>query len=259
MLDEIGEMPPGLQAKLLHVLQDNTFTKVGSNRVITVDVRVVAATNRSMAELVQSGRFREDLYYRLQVIEIHIPPLRERTGEILPLVDHFVAKYSGRYNRRVARPPDRMRDALLAYGWPGNIRELENVVKRYVILQDADLVIGELTSATGHAAVPPASTPTSAALSAGRPAAAAMPGSAPGNGSGGNGAASEPDPNMSLPALAREASLMAERAAIQRALSTFRWNRRKAARQLGVSYKTLLNKMKECGITSAQEHAGDEP
>jgi two-component system response regulator AtoC len=248
MLDEIGEMPQGLQAKLLHVLQDNTFTKLGSNRVLSVDVRIVAATNRSMVELVQSGRFREDLYYRLQVIEMHVPPLRERPSEILPLVDYFADKYAARYDRRMPRPSAAMRDALLTYRWPGNIRELENVVKRYVILQDADLVIGELQAADRGRPL----SPGAPGRRPSPPETPALP-REPGNGHG------EPDLTISLPTLAREASLVAERVAIQQALSVFRWNRRKAARQLGVSYKTLLNKMKECGITNVQDTAPDEP
>jgi two-component system response regulator AtoC len=220
-------------------------------------VRIIAATNRSMAELVRSGRFREDLYYRLQVIEVHVPSLRERPSEILPLVDFFAGKYAARYDRRVPRPSSKMREALLAYDWPGNIRELENVVKRYVILQDPDLVIGELQpgnrdTPVGVAAASPSPRPAAPVSGASAPA------SAPAFRAPGTSGQGEPNMSVSLPVLAREASLIAERAAIQHALSVFRWNRRKAARQLGVSYKTLLNKMKECGITHAQDNASDD-
>jgi two-component system response regulator AtoC len=234
--------------------------------MLSVDVRIVAATNRSMAELVQSGRFREDLYYRLQVIEIHVPPLRERSSEILPLIDYFASKYASQYDRRVPRPSGAMRDALLAYRWPGNIRELENVVKRYVILQDPELVIGELQAderdrpvhapaINGSAMQVRSTRPGNPVPGGDAPPAAAQHPTGRGAQSDGHG---DPDLAISLPALAREASLVAERVAIQHALSVFRWNRRKAARQLGVSYKTLLNKMKECGITNVQNNAPDE-
>ncbi len=111
---------------------------------MTVDVRVIAATNRDLAEMIRTGRFRDDLYYRLQVIEIMVPPLRERRDEILPLVEFFLLKYSRRYGRPAARPSRRLYDALAEYPWPGNVRELENVIKRFVILQDERLVLAEL-------------------------------------------------------------------------------------------------------------------
>src|SRR5262245_26452588 len=144
MLDEIGEMPASLQAKLLHVLQDREFTRLGSNRPIEVDVRIIAATNRELEAMIRAGQFREDLYYRLQVIEIRVPPLRERRDEIIPLVEFFLLKYAGRYGRPAARPSGKLRELFLNYPWPGNVRELENVIKRYVILQDEGLVIAEL-------------------------------------------------------------------------------------------------------------------
>ena len=145
MLDEIGEMPLLLQAKLLHVLQDREFTRLGSNRPIAVDVRVIAATNRDLAQMIRTGQFREDLYYRLQVIEIRVPPLRERRSEIMPLVEFFLSKYGARYGRRVTRPSASLRDALMEYTWPGNVRELENVIKRFVILADEALLIDEIS------------------------------------------------------------------------------------------------------------------
>jgi DNA-binding NtrC family response regulator len=266
MLDEIGEMPASLQAKLLHVLQDDTFTKLGSNRPVSIDVRIIAATNRDPETLVRSGHFREDLYYRLQVIEIHVPPLRERRAEILPLVEFFLIKYAARYGRTVSRPSSRLRDMLVNYSWPGNVRELENVVKRYVILQDEGLVLAELERAQNAepalaAAAPPPATasapvaapaqPLAASAASGpatpppaaEPAAAATP-AAPAP----PAPAFELGEGTKLPALARQAALVAEREAIAQALDRFRWNRRKAAKLLGVSYKTLLNKMKECGI-----------
>jgi two-component system response regulator AtoC len=300
MLDEIGEMPAGLQAKLLHVLQDNEFTKLGSNRPVHVDVRIIAATNRDLEAMMRAGTFREDLYYRLQVIELHVPPLRERREEIPQLIEFFLVKYSERYGRPLKRPSEPLRESLLNYQWPGNVRELENVVKRFVILQDEALVLAELKRARANAettisgrgtpamitasgattvaaaptapvpplppveatprpapvapaAVPPVTPPSPVA-----PAAAATAPLAPGTTAAVAEAESEdetsPEPAarpgpVSLPELAREAAMRAERAAIQQALDRFRWNRRKAADYLGVSYKTLLNKMKECGIS----------
>jgi two-component system response regulator AtoC len=240
MLDEIGEMPVGVQAKLLHVLQDREVTKLGSNRPVPVDVRVIAATNRALGEMLSSGQFREDLYYRLQVIEIRVPPLRERRDEILPLTEFFLRTYAKRYGRPPLRPSPAVRDALLSYHWPGNIRELENVLKRFVILRDEAMVIGELQRERPVEAVAPR--PAEA-----KPAPAAVDGHAVANGSADHGANGR---LQKLPELARAAALAAEREAIHLALDRLHWNRRKAAAQLGVSYKTLLNKMKECGISA---------
>jgi two-component system, NtrC family, response regulator AtoC len=246
LLDEIGEMPAALQAKLLHVLQDRAFTRLGSNRPVSVDVRVIAATNRDLEQMIRTGRFREDLYYRLQVIEIRVPPLRERKDEILSLIEYFLLTYAARYGRPVARPSRQLRDAFLAYDWPGNVRELENVLKRFVILQDEDLVLAELQRPRlteplpADAAGPDIAHPRRE-QEAWSPAHVPPP---PFDGA---------SPPSTLPELARRASLVAEREAIQQALDRFRWNRRKAAQVLGVSYKTLLNKMKECGITAPPE------
>src|SRR5438094_6818421 len=136
MLDEIGELKPALQAKLLNVLQDGEFTKLGSNKRIQVDVRIVAATNRDLEKMMLSGDFREDLYYRLKVIELVVPALRERRDEVATLTDFFVARYSRKYNRPARLISDTLRHLFLQYDWPGNIRELENMIKRVVILQD---------------------------------------------------------------------------------------------------------------------------
>ena len=275
MLDEIGEMPPGLQAKLLHVLQDSEFTRLGSNKPVTVDVRIIAATNRDLEAMMRAGTFREDLYYRLQVIELHVPPLRERREEIPQLIEFFLVKYSERYGRPLRRPSDTLRDTLLSYAWPGNVRELENVIKRFVILQEEALVLAELkrsrtnvadaAAASGAALARPATTtpvaaPPPAAAPAPPPAAVAPPVSAStateaisGDGDSADAAIDLVTAPVSLPELAREAAMRAERTAIQQALDRFRWNRRKAADYLGVSYKTLLNKMKECGISEQAE------
>jgi len=254
LLDEIGEMPPALQAKLLHVLQDNAFTKLGSNRPVSVDVRVIAATNRDLSSMLHAGTFREDLYYRLQVIELYIPPLRERREEIPQLIEFFLVRYSERYGRPLNRPSAVLRQQLVDHPWPGNVRELENVIKRFVILQDEELVLAELqrarkaeeTWASTHASStpppPPAPAPPAPDVEPvdGDDADMAAPVA--------NATPPASQPPSSLPELARRAAMHAEREAIQDALDRFRWNRRKAAQALGVSYKTLLNKMKECGI-----------
>src|SRR6476619_6448378 len=146
-LDEIGEMKAALQAKLLHVLQDGQFTKLGSNRPVNVDMRIVAATNRDLEAMMLRGEFREDLYYRLKVIEVTVPPLRERRGEITHLAGFFMDRYARRYNRQPRQLSEELTHLFQSYDWPGNIRELENMIKRIVILQDESLVIREMTRA----------------------------------------------------------------------------------------------------------------
>ena len=139
MLDEIGEMPLRLQAKLLHVLQDGEFSRVGGEKIIDTDVRLIACTNRDLEAAMRAHQFREDLYYRLNVIEIRIPPLRERREEIPALVDHFRRRFSAQYGRNVDIPAETVR-VFVEYHWPGNIRELENAVKRIIVLGSARTV-----------------------------------------------------------------------------------------------------------------------
>jgi two-component system response regulator AtoC len=247
LLDEITEMPLPLQAKLLHVLQDRQITRLGGNRTIEVDARVLAATNRVLEDMIRTGGFREDLYYRLQVIEVRIPPLRERQDEITPLVEFFLAKFAALYRRPRPRASAGLMRALMSYQWPGNIRELENMIKRFVVLQDEGVILNELArlTATPRPArstdVPPAPAPAPVAIAPPSAAAIEMNGSA--TRINGNGE------SAGLHALIKEAAVRAEREAIDEALVRFRWNRRKAAAYLKVSYKTLLNKMKECGIS----------
>ncbi len=252
MLDEIGEMPAGLQAKLLHVLQDRQFTKLGSNRPVDVDVRVIAATNRDLDAMMRDRSFREDLYYRLQVIELRIPPLRQRRNEIPALIEFFLLRYSRLYRRPAQRPSQMLLDALQEHPWPGNIRELENTMKRFVVLQDERLIMAELNRPI-WTATPPAAV----AAPAPQPAHQAAPVSytpppplAPDVEDDEEIEVLEGvDGQIDLQALAKAAALQAQRKAIDQALARFRWNRRKAAAYLSVSYKTLLNKMKECGIS----------
>ena len=139
-LDEIGELPAGIQVKLLRVLEDKTFERVGGNRPITVDVRIIAATNRDLKREMREKKFREDLFYRLNVINIHIPPLRERRDDILPLTDHFISKFSTRFNKEINGITPEAKDLLLRYDWPGNVRELVNVLERAIVLLRGDVI-----------------------------------------------------------------------------------------------------------------------
>jgi two-component system, NtrC family, response regulator AtoC len=245
-LDEIGEVKAALQAKLLHVVQDAQFTKLGSNKSIVVDVRVVAATNRDLEAMMTSGAFREDLYYRLKVIEVTVPPLRERRTEITHLTEFFIERYARRYNRPLRQLTPELQQLFQAYQWPGNIRELENMVKRMVILQDEQIVLRELTRAAHPVAALAASGGGGAA-----PAIEESPALDPIDAE----RAHPQEPVVAAPVgsrladVAKAAATKAERILIEDTLHQVQWNRRRASEQLGVSYKTLLNKIKECGIS----------
>jgi two-component system response regulator AtoC len=254
-LDEIGEMKAALQAKLLHVLQDAQFTKLGSNKPINVDVRVVAATNRDLEGMMIRGEFREDLYYRLKVIEVTVPPLRDRRNEIPHLAGFFMDKYARRYNRQPRELSDELKQLFQTYEWPGNIRELENMIKRVVILQDEQLVVREMQRSAR-----PAPAYAAAGIAPARPLPVPpppLPVEEP-EAEAAEGDDEEPQPeepvatapaNSRLADVAKAAALKAERTLIEDTLQQVHWNRRRAAVQLGVSYKTLLNKIKECGIS----------
>jgi DNA-binding NtrC family response regulator len=204
-LDEIGDLPPETQAKLLRVMQERSFERLGGESTITVDVRVIAATNKDLAQEVKAGRFREDLYYRFNVIPIHIPSLRERKEDLLPLITHFARKFSSRLSRDVRFSREAM-DALLAYDFPGNVRELENIVERSATL-----------SATGvieRADLPPHVY---------------------------EGLSAQP-PSLS------DVTTLAEKDHIVRVLAMTGRNRTKAAEMLGISRKTLWEKLKAYNI-----------
>jgi two-component system, NtrC family, response regulator AtoC len=227
LLDEIGELAPGLQAKLLHVLQDFQFSRIGAREMIRADVRVIASTNRDLEQALQSGQFREDLYYRLNVIELRIPPLRERREEIPGLAAAFTRRYNEEYHRSVNLTSKEI-GLFLAYSWPGNVRELENMVRRGVVLGNMEHVCRELRSRLrldsprDHAIHP-----------------AANSGSAP------DGSVA-----LGLKEVGRRAAAEAERKVLLEVLERVRWNRSEAARVLKVSYKTLLNKITDCGLNS---------
>jgi transcriptional regulator with PAS, ATPase and Fis domain len=139
-LDEVGEIPLASQAKLLRCLQERTFKRVGGTRDIKVDVRVIAATNRSLEGMVKETKFREDLFYRLNVIPLTIPPLRERREDVLPLARHFLADANNTFHKAVKRLAPETETLLLSYGWPGNVRELKNLIERLVILSISDTI-----------------------------------------------------------------------------------------------------------------------
>jgi len=143
LLDEISEMSPALQVKLLRVLQEREFEPIGSTRSVKVDIRVVAATNKNLEELVKKGRFRHDLYWRLNVVPIHLPPLRERKEDIPLLISHFLEIYNDRYKGKVTGFSESAMELLLNYDWPGNIRELENLVQRLVVLKGEGIILPE--------------------------------------------------------------------------------------------------------------------
>ncbi|HEX9291820.1 MAG TPA: sigma-54 dependent transcriptional regulator [Anaeromyxobacteraceae bacterium] len=243
-LDEIGEMDPRLQAKLLQILQDEEFYRVGGKRSIRVDARVVVATNRDLEREIEGGRFREDLYYRLNVVTIRVPPLRERKEDIVPLARHFVEKYLRRYKGGLDRIPDAVMERFHAYDWPGNVRELENLVRRLVVLKEPSMVLGELTPRAGA----PAPRPNGAVNGVHAPGVRAptpLPGSLH---------APLPD-DAPLKEVGKRAARIAEREAILRALMRTGWNKRKAAKRLQISYKALLYKIKDCEIVDPRNAA----
>ncbi len=200
-LDEIGELDASLQAKLLRVLQEKSFERVGGTRQITVDVRILAATNRDLKQRVAEGRFREDLYYRLNAFPIELPPLRERPGDIRRLARFFLDRAARNMGKDGVELSPEAESALMVYSWPGNVRELENAMERLAILYDGRIEPGDLPFA--------------------QPGAAAQP--------------------VSLHDI--------ERRAIEDALSTHNGNRTHAARQLGISLRTLQYRLKEYGIS----------
>ena len=208
-LDEVAELPLALQAKLLHVLQDLRFSRVGGLALVDVNVRVISATNGNLEDAMTRGQFRQDLYYRLNVVDIRIPPLRERTEEIPLLASSLLARFNRQYGRAKELSPETMA-RLMGYSWPGNVRELENVMRRLVVLVDGEQGLETLVARdrNGHAAAARSTTDT-------------------------------------LRDVARRAAGEAERRAIREVLDRMHWNRAQAARLLKVSYKTLLNKIAE--------------
>ncbi len=238
-LDEIGEMAIRLQAKLLQVLQDEEFFRVGGRRSVRVDARVVCATNRDLEQEIEDGNFREDLFYRLNVITISIPPLRERREDIAPLFAHFVKKYQRKYNVPEEPLAAEVTRSLADYDFPGNVRELENLVRRLVVLRDPEGVLRELRAPKARAVN---------VVAGGQPAFPHQP-PAP----AASAAELPSSEEVSLKDVGRRAAMLAEREAILAMLAKTAWNKRKAASRLKISYKALLYKIKECGIVDPRQ------
>jgi two-component system, NtrC family, response regulator AtoC len=245
LLDEIGDMDVKLQAKLLQVLQDHEFQRLGGKDTVRVDVRVIAATHRDLEKAVADGTFREDLFYRLNVINLRVPPLREREEDILPMAEFLMRKHAQESAPPIPLPAS-LQEAMLEHRWPGNIRQLENFVRKLLILRDVELAESELRGTVAAAAAP----------SRRGPAPAASPVAAPdavedGQQDGNRPPAEDPpDAADGTPVLMKvaKAKREAERAAILEALDAVNWNRRRAAVLLTIDYKGLLYKMKVLDI-----------
>ncbi len=208
-LDEVGDIPLPTQAKLLRVLQDGSFERLGGTETLTVDVRVIAATNRDLERDVKKGRFREDLFYRLNVIPVHVPPLRKRREDIPLLVDHFLGRFNSRFGKETRFSSEALK-ALMAYDFPGNVREIENIVERCVALADGDVI--DADELPGHIR--------------------------------------RPGKDLSHRVTLSEVTAEAEKEHILRILKTTKGNKTMAAEILGISRKTLWEKMNNYGIKS---------
>jgi len=249
-LDEISEMQPQLQSKLLQVLQDGEFARLGSRNDVRVDVRILAATNRDLERAVADGQFREDLFFRLNVVCITLPPLRQRRDEIPELTRLFLRQYCEHYNK----PPQAFASDTLRlfaeYDWPGNVRELENLIKRAVILGTDESIRRELAEAIAGRTMKSGPIPVLQARDAVMPAISSPPPPTVAAAAVAveTGAAA---PVGSLKDIARQAAREAEKELIYRTLQQTRWNRREAAEILGISYKALLYKIKEAELDKA--------
>jgi two-component system, NtrC family, response regulator AtoC len=254
-LDEISEMSPALQAKLLQVLQDGEFSRLGGKHDVHVDVRIIAATNRDLERAVAEGQFREDLFFRLNVVGIQLPPLRERREEVPVLTDYFLKKYSVQYNKPYPEISEDTLHLFKEYDWPGNVRELENLIKRTVVLGTEAPIRKELSHGIAMAAhrmtmaAVPSSRPAVAVAAAGLTAATPAP-AAPITPAAMAAAAAEAG-NYSLKDISRTAAREAERELIFKMLQQTHWNRKETAEILGISYKALLYKIKENGLDKA--------
>jgi DNA-binding NtrC family response regulator len=243
LLDEIGDMDLRLQTKLLQVLQDGEIQPLGSNRTVKVNVRVMAATHRDLIRAIQEGDFREDLYYRLNVIKIVIPPLRERREEILPLAAMLLARHLPKGHQAPAID-DELKRFLLGYRWPGNVRELENVMRRFIVYQDPALIIRELLESSE------AQPNVSSIKATSFPESTASGPEIVEEADAGSAAVGRQLPDR-LDRVA-EAARNAETELLLNALETCRWNRRQAAASLQIEYKAFLYKLQKYGIVESK-------
>ncbi|HEY6349390.1 MAG TPA: sigma 54-interacting transcriptional regulator [Candidatus Angelobacter sp.] len=220
-LDEIGELDPGIQAKLLQVLQDGQFSRLGGQEDKRVNVRFIFATNRDLEEEIAIGNFREDLFYRINVVNLHLPPLRERLEDIPDLCEYFIGRHNEKFNCRATPLSDDCIRSLQDYHWPGNIRQLENLTKRYVILGSEDAILSELRDREADVfkfIIPPQG-------------------------------------EVSLKQITRQAVRQVERKVILKMVEASNWNRKRAAKRLNISYRALLYKLKEAGVPSERRKA----
>ncbi len=213
-LDEISELDLALQSKLLQLLQDGQFCRIGAQEDKKVEVRVVCATNRRLEEEIETGTFRQDLFYRINVVNLHMPPLRDRRGDIPDLVEYFLEYYNRKYNCRARSLSPELMNSLQKYRWPGNIRELENMVKRYVILGNEEVISGDLVSHEQEFFNPEINF----------------------------------EGPISLKKITRQATRELERKIILKVLQHHHWNRKQAARSLNISYRALLYKIRDAGL-----------
>jgi len=243
-----------LQSKLLHVLQEKQFFRIGGEREVKANCRILCATNKNLERMVDEGAFRRDLFYRVNVVNIVVPPLRERKDDIPLLVDYFLNRYCQMYNREALKVSPRLMEMFLNYTWQGNVRELENNVKRLIILGNEAQLIAEFQRKREngqYGAIPddgpagePGPGPRTRATARGSSRASAVS-------EGDNG----PDRDTAMSAgkgtlkeVAKIAQRNAEKELIEKVLGQTRWNRRKAAQILDISYKALLYKIKDCGL-----------
>jgi two-component system, NtrC family, response regulator AtoC len=243
-LDEIGELSPLLQAKLLRVLEDQVIRRVGGVRDMQVDVRVIAASNRDLERAVRENSFRQDLYYRLAIISIFLPPLRERKEDVLPLVEYFIERYNRKFRKAVQGINDETRRLMLKYDWPGNVRELKNAVERAMILEESEVLKPEYLP---FAVAQQQASYTAFEMSSG-------------SSSGNGGNATELPDGRSLPKLfipeGGTSLEEVERALVELAMSQASGNQTHAARLLDISRDALRYKLKKFGLMHAEE---DEP
>lgn len=238
LLDEIGDMSMALQAKLLHVLQSGEFAPLGSEQEVKTDTWVIAATNHDLKQEISEGKFREDLYYRLNIIKIHISPLRERIEDVPPLIEYYIGEYASQLgSANIERPSEAVIKRMMQYSWPGNVRELQNVLKRMLVLGDCDKIVDELF------------------IDSTLPAHASSETSVAGTGAGGlrslidfGGNDFMNEKSFSLKSVKKKATDRVEKEVIAYVLGKTDWNRSKASKILKVSYKTLLNKITELEI-----------
>ena len=225
-LDEISELDMSLQSKLLQLLQDGQFCRIGAQADKKVEVRVVCATNRKLEDEIESGTFRQDLFYRINVVNLFMPPLRERRSDIENLAAYFLEYYNRKYNCKARPLSAELKEVLQKYHWPGNIRELENLIKRYVILGSEDVITADLQPRDPDLLTSEINF----------------------------------DGPISLKKLTRQATRALERKIILRVLHNHHWNRKQAAKTLNISYRALLYKIRDAGLPpNRARHAPEAP